>query len=231
PVGNQHFSEEELDKSTSRKVENTQDNVMEMLPIGDELIDDQEVGNNDTTYSLLLVEDNIELRTYLQQAFKSQYKVLVANNGEEGLKIAKDILPDVIITDVIMPKMNGFEFCKEIKTDMRTSHIPVLMLTAKAKLEDHIEGIELGADAYMVKPFDIRLLKLRLSQLIKSRQLIFNKYFSAISDVDENSNTTSLDKEFIQKALEYINKNIEDPNIGVESLASQDRKSTRLNSS
>jgi len=220
PVGNQHFSEEELDKSTSRKVENTQDNVMEMLPIGDELIDDQEVGNNETTYSLLLVEDNIELRTYLQQAFKNQYKVLVANNGEQGLKIAKDILPDVIITDVIMPKMNGFEFCKEIKTDMRTSHIPVLMLTAKAKIEDRIEGIELGADAYMVKPFDIRLLKLRLSQLINSRQLIFNKYFSAISDVDENSNTTSLDKEFIQKALEYISKNIEDPNIGVESLAS-----------
>src|SRR5690606_36101430 len=152
-------------------------NVMEMLPIGDELIDDQEVGNNETTYSLLLVEDNIELRTYLQQAFKNQYKVLVANNGEQGLKIAKDILPDVIITDVIMPKMNGFEFCKEIKTDMRTSHIPVLMLTAKAKIEDRIEGIELGADAYMVKPFDIRLLKLRLSQLINSRQLIFNKYF------------------------------------------------------
>src|SRR5699024_4991737 len=101
-----------------------------------------------------------------------------------------------------------------------TSHIPVLMLTAKAKIEDRIEGIELGADAYMVKPFDIRLLRLRLSQLISSRQLIFNKYFSAISEVDENSNTTSLDKEFIQKAIDYITKNIEDPNIEVESLAS-----------
>src|SRR5690554_5760390 len=119
-----------------------------------------------------------------------------------------------------MPKLNGFDFCKEIKTDIRTSHIPVLMLTAKAKIEDRIEGIEIGADAYMVKPFDIRLLKLRLSQLISSRKLIFNKYFSAISEVDENSNTTSLDKEFIQKALDYISKNMDDPNIGVESLAS-----------
>lgn len=220
PIGNQHFTEEELNITIPTKSDEIQDDVIGTFPSKGDLEDDQEIKDMATTHTLLLVEDNMELRSYLQQAFKSQYKVVVAHDGEQGLKIAKDILPDVIITDVIMPRMNGFDFCKEIKTDMRTSHIPVLMLTAKAKIEDRIEGIELGADAYMVKPFDIRLLKLRLSQLISSRQLIFNKYFSAISDVDENSNTTSLDKEFIQKAIDYITKNIEDPNIGVESLAS-----------
>jgi AraC-like DNA-binding protein len=94
------------------------------------------------------------------------------------------------------------------------------MLTAKARIDDRMEGIEMGADAYMVKPFDLRLLRLRLSQLITSRQLIFNKYFSVISDVPANKNTTSLDKDFIEKVLNYINKNIDDPDLSVEALAS-----------
>ncbi|WP_417444336.1 two-component regulator propeller domain-containing protein [Joostella sp.] len=171
-------------------------------------------------YSVLIVEDNIELRNYLKSELKNHYRVITANNGKEGYDMAIEALPDVIITDVIMPEMNGFEFCRCIKTDIKTSHIPLLMLTAKAKIEDRIEGIEIGADAYMVKPFDLRLLKLRLSQLITSRQLIFNKYFSAISDLPANANTTSLDKEFIQKALNYINQHIGDSDISVESLAS-----------
>ena len=120
-----------------------------------------------------------------------------------------------------MPEMDGFEFCKRIKGDVRTSHIPLLMLTAKARIDDRMEGIETGADAYMVKPFDLRLLRLRLSQLITSRQLIFNKYFSVISDVPVNKNTTSLDKDFIEKVLNYINNNIDDPDLSVEVLASK----------
>ena len=168
----------------------------------------------------MIVEDNIELRNYLKSELKNHYRVLTANHGKEGYDLAIETLPDVIITDVIMPEMNGFELCRCIKTDIRTSHIPLLMLTAKAKIDDRIEGIEIGADAYMVKPFDMRLLKLRLSQLITSRQLIFNKYFSAISDLPANANTTSLDKEFIQKALNYINQHIGDSEISVESLAS-----------
>ena len=95
------------------------------------------------------------------------------------------------------------------------------MLTAKAKIDDRMEGIELGADAYMVKPFDMRLLRLRLSQLITSRQLIFNKYFSRVTDISANISTTSLDKEFIEKVLNYIYDNIDNPDLSVESLASQ----------
>jgi YesN/AraC family two-component response regulator len=121
----------------------------------------------------------------------------------------------------MMPEMDGFDFCKNIKRDLRTSHIPVLMLTAKTEIEDRIEGIEVGADAYMVKPFDMRLLRLRLSQLITSRQLIFNKYFSLISEVPEGIKTLSLDKEFIEKVLNYIKENISNPDLNVESLATQ----------
>lgn len=175
---------------------------------------------NVSSHTLLIVEDNTELRNYLKNELKNQYKILLAKNGNEGLQMAKEFLPDIIMTDVIMPEMDGFMFCKHIKSDIKTSHIPLLMLTAKTTIENRMEGIENGADAYMVKPFDMGLLKLRLSQLITSRQLIFNKYFNVISDFDTN-NTTSMDKEFIEKVLSYINESIGDPDLNVESLASQ----------
>src|SRR5690606_14748367 len=155
-------------------------------------------------HTLLIVEDNVELRNYLRNELKKQYRVLLAANGREGLEIAKTSLPDIILTDVIMPGMDGFAFCKNIKGDIRTSHIPLMMLTAKARVDDRLQGIGMGADAYMVKPFDMRLLKVRLSQLITSRQIIFNKYFSLIGDLPVQGNTTVLDKDFLEKVLNHI---------------------------
>ncbi|HUH45880.1 MAG TPA: hybrid sensor histidine kinase/response regulator transcription factor, partial [Arenibacter sp.] len=219
PKGNAHFKREELlteilEHDTIRETITTLDSVSGM----EKILDHDQAPNS---YTLLIVEDNSELRNYLRNELKDQYRVLMAANGVEGLEVAKTALPDIILTDVIMPGMDGFEFCKHIKGDIRTSHIPLMMLTAKARIDDRLEGIGTGADAYMVKPFDMRLLRLRLSQLITSRQLIFNKYFSVISDLPSHGNTTSLDKEFIEKVLNYINKNMDDPDLSVESLASQ----------
>ncbi|MCL5245306.1 ATP-binding protein [Cellulophaga sp. 20_2_10] len=216
PAGKSHFSEDEiLQDAVSINAKQERFSSEEI----DTQMDTLEIENSSNLHSLLIVEDNTELRNYLKNELKHLYRVLTAVNGLEGLKIAKEALPDVIITDIIMPEMNGYKFCESIKNDLKTSHIPLLMLTAKARIDDRIEGIEKGADAYMVKPFDMRLLKLRVSQLITSRQLIFNKYFSLINDVPKNINTTSLDKEFIQKVLVYINENIGDPDLNVESLA------------
>ena len=173
------------------------------------------------THTILIVEDNIELRNYLQQELNTQYKTLVASNGLEAVRIAQESLADLIISDVIMPEMNGFDFCQIIKNNTSTSHIPLLMLTAKSSIENRIEGIEMGADAYMVKPFDLKLLKLRISQLIKSRQLIFDKYFSGLTGLDESTLASSTEKDFIQNLLDYINKNIDDSNLNVEELATQ----------
>ncbi|NMH88356.1 hybrid sensor histidine kinase/response regulator transcription factor [Flavivirga algicola] len=215
--GNTHFSEKEIISSESAWHDKKEDFLtMPTVEIDEQSDTDIQFHKTDT---VLVVEDNVELRDYLKLELSDQYKVLLANNGKEGIKIARESFPDVIITDVIMPEMDGFEFCKIIKTDSSTSHIPLLMLTAKATIENRIEGIENGADAYMVKPFDLKLLKLRLTQLIKSRQLIFDKYFSAISGAEDNANTTSIDKEFIQKLLNYINDNIGDSSLGVEELA------------
>lgn len=219
PLGNEHFNENEI-VSSKTEVNVQKERFLTTNP-SDETKSTEETNADALTHTLLIVEDNTELRNYLKDELKNQYKILTAKNGAEGFNTAKDFLPDIIITDVIMPKMDGFVFCKHIKSDITTSHIPLLMLTAKARIENRMEGIEIGADAYMVKPFDMRLLKLRLSQLITSRQLIFNKYFSVISDVPNNTNTTSLDKQFIQKVLNYINDNIGDPDLNVELLASQ----------
>ena len=219
PEGKNHFEENELLKEETKSITTKERFFRKSNAI---------VANEESkldlptrTSTLLIVEDNSELRKYLKDELKSQYKVLVAKDGLEGLKIAKDSLPDVIITDVIMPEMDGFEFCKNIKEDLTTSHIPLLMLTAKTKIDDRIEGIGLGADAYMIKPFDMRLLKLRLQQLITSRKLIFDKYFGTISGAEDNANASSLDKDFIQRVLNYVHENMSDSDLSVEFLASQ----------
>jgi len=218
PKGNTHYKTDEILLDVKERDTNNEPFILSNT--GEKLKMEVDLDEVASSYTLLIVEDNAELRNYLRNELKNQYRVILAKNGKEGLELAKSSLPDIIITDVIMPEMDGFEFCKKIKGDMRTSHIPLLMLTAKARIDDRMEGIEMGADAYMVKPFDLRLLRLRLSQLITSRQLIFNKYFSVISDVPANKNTTSLDKDFIEKVLNYINKNIDDPDLSVEALAS-----------
>jgi DNA-binding response OmpR family regulator len=220
PMGKSHFDDSEiLLDSIEVQVKNKQS--ITSLEIEKETEKGIDIDENLHKYTLLIVEDNYELRDYLKNELEKEYKVLVANNGKSGIDLANEFLPDIILTDVMMPEMNGFDFCKNIKGDLRTSHIPVLMLTAKTEIEDRIEGIEVGADAYMAKPFDMRLLRLRMSQLLTSRQLIFNKYFSLISEVPEGTKTLSLDKEFIEKVLNYIKENISNPDLNVESLAAQ----------
>ncbi len=216
--GNAHFMEREILSDENARYK--EDKAFLSIPLVNETHKHSEESVQvHKTSTILIVEDNAELRDYLKKELSHTYKVLVAHNGKVGVKLAREAFPDVIITDVIMPEMSGFEFCEIIKNDTSTSHIPLLMLTAKATIENRIEGIEKGADAYMVKPFDLKLLKLRLSQLIKSRQLIFDKYFSAISGAEENKNASSIDKDFIEKLLNYINDHISDSNLGVEALA------------
>ncbi|GAB3338375.1 two-component regulator propeller domain-containing protein [Marivirga atlantica] len=185
--------------------------------------EDESNTNDDKTkkeHTVLVVEDNNELRNYLQNELKATYKVLVAENGKKGYDLALSKLPDIIITDVIMPEMNGLELCKNIKSDIKVSHIPILMLSAKAMVSHKLEGIDSGADIYLSKPFDMSILKSSLSQLIKSRQLIFNNLYTGIIK-EGTQNTTTVDLKFIQKILLIINDNISKPELNVDFLASK----------
>ena len=171
--------------------------------------------------TVLIVEDNAELRNYLSNQLNADYNILLASNGIEALKLADKKIPDAIISDVMMPKMDGYEFCVKLKENLKTSHIPVLMLSAKTMSDDWIKGIESGADVYVNKPFKTEILKTQLKRLITSRQILFDKYSSGTNTFTTPTHTSSLDKEFIGKVLKYINENIQDNQLGVESLAEE----------
>lgn len=172
------------------------------------------------SYTVLIVEDNPELRNYLKQELSKLYKVITAENGKKGYELAVQKLPDIIVTDVIMPVMDGLQMCKNIKGDLKTSHIPLLMLSAKAMVKDRLEGIDSGADMYLSKPFELDILKSSLAQLITSRQIMFKKFYTGITKQGKEK-TTSLDNDFIQKILHFINENISEPELTVELLSSK----------
>ena len=169
--------------------------------------------------TLLLVEDNSELRKYLKKELESEYHIIEAENGEKGISLANRNIPDIIVTDVIMPEMDGFEFCSLIKQDIKTSHIPVLMLTAKVMSDDRVKGIDSGADVYLNKPFEMRVLRSYVNRLISSRQLFLDKFFKDVNTINLPENTTSIDRSFITKVLNYIHENIGDADLNVEHLA------------
>ena len=159
------------------------------------------------------------LMRYLIFKLRADYTVVEAENGKIGLQIALKGIPDIIITDVIMPEMDGFEFCKQIKEDLKTSHIPVIMLTAKAMSSDKIKGIDSGADAYLNKPFEMKLLKSYINRLIESRQQFLENNINDKNKITLLDNTSNLDKTFMQKVLDYVNENLGEPDLNVEHLA------------
>jgi signal transduction histidine kinase/ligand-binding sensor domain-containing protein/CheY-like chemotaxis protein/AraC-like DNA-binding protein len=167
---------------------------------------------------LLIVEDNSDVRNYIRSNLNKDYRVLEAEDGEEGWNKSLEQIPDLIVSDVMMPRMDGFKLCEKLKSDERTSHIPVILLTAKAATLDKIEGYEIGADDYIMKPFETAELNARIHNLIKQRERL-HEHFKKVGIIEfEEQKITSLDKKFLQKIFETINQNISDPMLGVELL-------------
>lgn len=168
---------------------------------------------------LLIVEDNPDVRNYIISHLEGDYRIQEAADGEDGLKQALNHIPDLIISDVMMPKMDGFELCNKLKLDEKTSHIPVIMLTAKAASEDKIEGYETGADDYIMKPFDAAELKVRIKNLIAIRKKLQEK-FSA-DDFVIPKELSSIDERFLNKVLKVINEHISEANFSIELLSKE----------
>ncbi|WP_455587125.1 hybrid sensor histidine kinase/response regulator transcription factor [Bacteroides sp.] len=174
---------------------------------------------------LLVVEDNADIREYISESFSDSFEVVTAGEGESGCRAAVAHIPDIIVTDIMMPGMDGISFCKIVKEDVRTSHIPVIMLTAKDSLQNKEEGYMAGADSYLTKPFSASLLRSRIHNLLDSRKKLAKQFSSnlniASSDksVALHESLNRLDNEFIQKITQIIEENLESEKIDVSYLA------------
>ena len=168
---------------------------------------------------ILVVEDNSELREYLTGHLDKRFKVYQADDGFSGLNLAKELNPDIILTDVQMPNMNGYEFCKEIRKNFDTSHIPVVMLTANDTIDHQIEGLATGADAYLTKPFEIKLLDAVLNSLLENRKMLRNKFLGVESKENLEKTLPQKDIDFIQSLKSFIDENIMDQDLNVDILS------------
>lgn len=165
---------------------------------------------------LLLVEDNEDFRFYLKDNLKLHYTILEAGNGQHGLQRAIETVPDLVVSDIMMPEMDGIDLCKRLKADARTSHIPVILLTARSAEEQKIAGYESGASDYVTKPFNFEILQSRIQNLIAQRQA-FQKTFHNLIDIKTAQvDITSMDERLIEKAIKIVEDNLADPDFSVE---------------
>lgn len=168
---------------------------------------------------MLIVEDNQDVRQFISSHFNSTYKIVQAKNGQEGWDLALKTIPDIIISDVLMPLMDGYELCKRIKNDERTSHIPVLLLTAMHSKEHEIKGLTTGADDYITKPFDLSVLQVKVENALSIRESLKEKYSGTVVLEPKNVLITSHDERFLKRAIEVVENNISDSELDIEAFS------------
>lgn len=198
------------------------------IPINSKIKNAQNISKNSfqKEHTILIVENEEDVQNFLTISLSDYYNIIIANNGLQGLEKIKSSKPHLIISDVMMPEMNGFELCKEIKKDLEICHIPVLLLTALGDSENLIKGLEFGADEYISKPFSLKHLELRIDKLIKNN-IKLKEYFSKNSLLPKKDiDISTRDIEFLNKVISAIEKNISDSNFGVEELANEVNLST-----
>lgn len=232
PLGKQHLESEEnvcfIEPETI-----TEDPGTAIITVEDKKLQERAdsitpkpIDSPETKYKLLVIEDHADIRLYLKVLFSSTYNIIMAENGEEGVRMARKELPDLVITDVMMPIMNGFECCRILKEDLKTCHIPIILLTALIGDEDVVRGIELGADDYILKPFNPEILRTKVKRLIKSRielKKIYTKLLmpsiTGNESQEESIETVTIEDPFITQILNIVNENLQNPDFNVKKLA------------
>ena len=180
--------------------------------------------DEDSLPSVLVVDDNDDMRQFIRTLLADKYYVMEAADGASGLQLAREAIPDIIVSDVMMPVMDGLEFCRKIKADTMTSHIPVILLTARSTEEQQIQGLGSGADDYMMKPFSADLLRVRIENLLESRRklrIIFNGKEKNVQKAEQEAALSPLDQKFMERLKEVFGQHLSDSDIKVDDLGAE----------
>lgn len=219
PFGKNHLTKNQMINLDKNAI-NEEKQVPNLLPFEKELNEEQKIFSSEKQ-TILIVDDNAEIRTFIKHIFTEKMNILEAENGEAALEIAINNEIDIILSDLMMPKMDGIEFCKQIKTSILTSHIPVILLTAKTSVESQKTGFTTGADAYINKPFDASVLQIRVNSLLKNREILAAKYKQDILLEPKMPKIDSVDEIFLNKAVKLIEENITNADFTIENLTEE----------
>jgi DNA-binding response OmpR family regulator len=221
PVGTNHLADDEYTlcelkkelKESAQVIPHFQDSILERTTTQTE--DNKEIKET----QVLVVEDNADILWFLCKELGTEFCMIEAIDGSAGLKLATEHMPDLIITDLMMPRMDGYELCKKLKADVRTSHIPVIMLTAKATLDDKLEGLEIGADDYISKPFDIKEVRIRAKNLIDQRRKLREKFGKEITLDPLDIVITPVDEKFLTRAMDVVETHMSDASFDISAFS------------
>lgn len=229
PLGCSHLSTEELYQNSNKNISeqpSIEDQPLQHIPASIEENENSEDGTKKVIrkkHSILIVEDEDEIRNYLLTELGSHFRVLSCSNGKEALDLIMHHMPDLVLSDIMMPEVNGITLLRKLKQNIKTNHIPVILLTAKNSEKDYIEGLSLGADAYIAKPFNLDILITTIENLIKNREILRNN-FSGKQEQNDNievAQPQSADEKLMQKVLKVINKNLNNPDLNAEMIAAE----------
>lgn len=219
PLGNDHFPVDQQDEGREVNVLATR--------AANSPGDSYEFNLRSNKPLILLVEDNVDITDLIQVSLKNKYCFVTAENGEDGLHKAHTLLPEIIISDIMMPVMDGLEFCRRIKHDNKTSHIPIIVLTAKSLVSQRIEGIRMGADIYLTKPFEIELLEAHIDHLLERKKELAQFFKNElITEPKMNQGAENEDDRFLKKVMNVIEANIASPDFNVEMIGEEIGMST-----
>lgn len=219
-LGNSHFTPEQIAEKKDEANEHLETNKKDTdMALADQTIIEEPINPKANGAKMLIVEDNDSLKEMLERIFGTFYEIITASDGEEGLEKTKAEKPDIILSDIMMPKMSGTKMCKIIKSDFDTCHIPVVLLTARTAIEHNLEGLRIGADDYITKPFNINILISRCNNLVNSRIMLQEKFSKQPQITPQMLATNAMDKELLDKAMSIIEENLDNTEFNINIFA------------
>ena len=225
PLGNEHLTEEEMLTDIAEEEEKPVETITveEEQELEEEVVASAELPKVGKRQKIVVVEDDSEIRDYLTEALSQDYDITGCANGKEGLAAVLRVMPDLVVSDVMMPEMDGTTLCSKIKTNNATSHIPVILLTAKSREEDQLEGLETGADAYIVKPFNMDILRRTIVNLIHSHHTLQLKFGrnDQLEELVDDIKMKSPDEKLLERVMTAINHNLNNADLSVDKIAEE----------